>query len=697
MKKLIVLFICFIMMLSVSGAYAYEEELVVATVTVNLAQGAVMLNGELLVTQQAPYVNENGDTMIELSVLVNALGAELNEFEDVYLVTVGETSMVYRLNSAVVEIGGQSIAMNSPVVLSENSVVMVPLRFVSEALGADVTYDGELGEIKIVSSGGIDETANYNLLFKYSGKDKIGNSEEYWRFTKTDNFDMTETYYDGDYEFLMDDIMMSFVVCDKSDGVSLEKLYIQMQEVSQYDRKVMFDKGKGNHNGTPYVFTKLRTLNVINERYAYETEKYFYLVDIERGFENFASAKEDAIVNTFLESLEFDYKGGEEDITVDLAKAETPENFSDEKKTEYIDGNYRWSVKLDDTWEVDEYYGFYNQVSIYRQSGIESDEKENEDVYYYYDEYEGSPSITISTYSAEDNQTVEQWANKKRSFYADYFNSEVYVVSDVKNVKIGNNQAQYFEVHYSTDKSYVKKMYYINGGSYRYEIDFSYDVREEEKDDFLKSAEYVICSFTPGQIDINEVGKTLESDNEMEFIKVLAEYKGDMFTITYPCMWQVEESETGFSLSSNGYGNSYGYDMLSLLSPQLSLLYGVSDDASLLIEKRSLSYYDDEMNQKTYTLEEYMKKNLAATLNASNALLNVSMSGEIKETMIMGLKGYCVELDITAQSEETYYTIYYLPYQQDSIITVTKNCGKVYKNTIFEKALDDVIKSLTLS
>jgi len=274
MKKLIVLFICFIMMLSVSGAYAYEEELVVATVTVNLAQGAVMLNGELLVTQQAPYVNENGDTMIELSVLVNALGAELNEFEDVYLVTVGETSMVYRLNSAVVEIGGQSIAMNSPVVLSENSVVMVPLRFVSEALGADVTYDGELGEIKIVSSGGIDETANYNLLFKYSGKDKIGNSEEYWRFTKTDNFDMTETYYDGDYEFLMDDIMMSFVVCDKSDGVSLEKLYIQMQEVSQYDRKVMFDKGKGNHNGTPYVFTKLRTLNVINERYAYETEKY---------------------------------------------------------------------------------------------------------------------------------------------------------------------------------------------------------------------------------------------------------------------------------------------------------------------------------------------------------------------------------------------------------------------------------------
>lgn len=62
--------------------------------------------------------------------------------------------------------------MSSAVVVSDNGTVMAPLRFVSEALGADVTYNSESGEIVIVSAGGLDSGVNYKLLFKYTEKVK---------------------------------------------------------------------------------------------------------------------------------------------------------------------------------------------------------------------------------------------------------------------------------------------------------------------------------------------------------------------------------------------------------------------------------------------------------------------------------------------------------------------------------------------
>ena len=92
--------------------------------------------------------------------------------------------------------------------------------------GADVTYNIESGEIVIVSAGGLDSGVNYKLLFKYTEKEKIGNSKEHWRFTKTDNFDMSESSYGSSYRFSMNDI--SFTLrSQKNDGTSsLEQYYL---------------------------------------------------------------------------------------------------------------------------------------------------------------------------------------------------------------------------------------------------------------------------------------------------------------------------------------------------------------------------------------------------------------------------------------------------------------------------------------
>ena len=702
MKKFISLVVCIAMLLSSLGVMAKEGELIVNTVKVNVNEGSVTLNDELITVTGMPYVNEQGDTMIDMYALVNALGGEISESDGVYTVTYDGVEIKYTLNSAEVNVSGQTLMMNSAVVIADNGTVMAPLRFVSEALGADVTYNGETGEIVIVSAGGLDEAVNYKLLLKYMEKDKIGHSKEHWRFTKTDNFDMSDNTYGRYYQFAMGDIMFTIKSQKNNGSNSLEQYYLQMQErgSSYYSRYVMYEKGKGEHNGVPYVYAKHRNLDTVFEAYAYETDEYFYFIDLHRTFENFESAKENPDVTAFLNSLEFDYEGGDEENTVDIAEIGLNKKPEQEEKTEYVDGNYRWSIKLYDTWTVNEYYGFYNKVTISRPTNFEEDYED--DLYFYYGGYSDAKSsmITITTYSNPQKQSVDEWANNEREFYKNTVNSEECQISEIQETQIGQLKAKGFEINYSEgEDNYVVKEYYMNYGDFRYEITLTYDKKEEDAEGFTESADAVIKSFVPGEIDVNELGDALEADNDIESLSVLTEFEGDIFKIAYPCMWHITESDTGLHLSkTDAHYDAKSYGLLSAILPQFSLVLSAgSDDLSLHTDKISLSYYDNELNKAVYTLEEYMYKNLAGIMNISNSYLNVSMPGEIKETTLMGKKGYKADLVFSSEDGKTYYTIYYIPYDKENVVTVTKMCEGNVKNTIYETALDKALNSLKFS
>ena len=57
--------------------------------------------------------------------------------------TYDDVEIKYTLNSTEVDVAGQTLTMSSAVTISDNGTVMAPLRFVSEALCADVTYNSE--------------------------------------------------------------------------------------------------------------------------------------------------------------------------------------------------------------------------------------------------------------------------------------------------------------------------------------------------------------------------------------------------------------------------------------------------------------------------------------------------------------------------------------------------------------------------
>ena len=119
MKKFISLMICVAMILSSVVAMADSDSLIVNTVKVNVSSGSVTLNDEGMSVSAAPYVNQNGDTMVDMYALVNALGGEITEKDGVYSVTYDDVEIKYTLNSTEVDVAGQTLTMSSAVTISD--------------------------------------------------------------------------------------------------------------------------------------------------------------------------------------------------------------------------------------------------------------------------------------------------------------------------------------------------------------------------------------------------------------------------------------------------------------------------------------------------------------------------------------------------------------------------------------------------
>lgn len=137
-KKLFILFLVTIMTLSLIPGLA-------------LAAPLVMLDGAALQFDVPPVI-ENGRTLVPLRAIFEALGAEIswNGATQTVLATKAGTQVVLTIGNP------QAYRNNAPVLLDVPPKIiegrtMVPLRFVSEAMGADVKWDGVTGTILITS------------------------------------------------------------------------------------------------------------------------------------------------------------------------------------------------------------------------------------------------------------------------------------------------------------------------------------------------------------------------------------------------------------------------------------------------------------------------------------------------------------------------------------------------------------------
>ncbi|CAH0122186.1 MULTISPECIES: copper amine oxidase N-terminal domain-containing protein [unclassified Paenibacillus] len=109
----------------------------------------VYIDGELQSFEQPP-VNIGGNTLVPMRAIFERLGADIkwNSVSQSVTAMKDGTKMTLTLNSKKAIVGDEEIALSVPAQLVRQTT-MVPLRFVSEALGADVKWDAAAMTITI--------------------------------------------------------------------------------------------------------------------------------------------------------------------------------------------------------------------------------------------------------------------------------------------------------------------------------------------------------------------------------------------------------------------------------------------------------------------------------------------------------------------------------------------------------------------
>lgn len=102
----------------------------------------VMINGKLQFLDQPPILKDNR-TMVPLRGIFESLGAQVLFDQNTGRITVTKEKLniILEINSNTVNINGKIKTIDVPA-FTENDRTMVPLRFISEAIGADVKWDG---------------------------------------------------------------------------------------------------------------------------------------------------------------------------------------------------------------------------------------------------------------------------------------------------------------------------------------------------------------------------------------------------------------------------------------------------------------------------------------------------------------------------------------------------------------------------
>ncbi|NTV89982.1 MAG: hypothetical protein HGA22_06420, partial [Clostridiales bacterium] len=122
----------------------------------------VNIDGEKLVSEVSPFLDSAGRIQIPARVISEKLGCEVlwEEGGEKGTVTIkkADTVIVLEIGSSMALVNGKSIKLDTAPVIRDGSTY-IPLRFVSEALGAAVEWDGTRNTVKITSAAAKASTA----------------------------------------------------------------------------------------------------------------------------------------------------------------------------------------------------------------------------------------------------------------------------------------------------------------------------------------------------------------------------------------------------------------------------------------------------------------------------------------------------------------------------------------------------------
>ncbi|MGM9551746.1 MAG: copper amine oxidase N-terminal domain-containing protein, partial [Clostridia bacterium] len=505
-------------------------------------------------------------TLVPLRVITEAFGA--------HVTWVGETKEIileYPDVNITLQIGNINATVNTHTetlpeapVLSENGVTMVPLRFISETFGATVGYDDATAAITVVK----ETTSESGTISSSTDLPRIGDSYWGWSMMNPTGMRMTDRYFDGCYT----------VFKDEASKLSLHIYDVSEYEGSYYDDN--FNYFKSLLSG--YTFSKAEKSTDANKNKCFRITarnkeecvdiysvckgdySYEVVFSTEAG-NNDAMATIETIINSF--KLEFALDEDEKAITYDLS------NVGEDGFRTVKDEELKISVKVPATCR-------------------DNNPKELNSIEIVGDKSDDCTRIAIGVYSKSETVTSNILANSDREHNEKYYNPELCTVSKVCEYKandVGENAYYYWITSnglYSGD--YVMYDVFFEKGDYVYNI--SVKVLKGDTDLFDK----VMSTLEVEELDRETTGTFIRADRDTTPKNVST----SKWTLELSSDWT---SLTETTASSGAYMNLYTGALISVTC-------GEGDDIKQKDMPEIVEYYSNMLKKEGFGLSKSVTK-----------------------------------------------------------------------------------------
>ncbi len=212
----------------------------------NVGDDVLIINGTEVQVER-PYVVGEGVTLVPLRVITEAFGAVVTWVKETKTVNLSypNVEIVLQIGNPLADVNGKAERLLSPPELTEGGYTMVPLRFISETFGAVVGWDNVTKRITVTKKA-VD--TEQSIVTGNTGAEKIGDSYYGWSMNNSSDMSMTYRSFDGmETEFAFDgENTINVSIFPAYDEYDFEKEFVEYKNSLSGVTLVTADKNVSN-------------------------------------------------------------------------------------------------------------------------------------------------------------------------------------------------------------------------------------------------------------------------------------------------------------------------------------------------------------------------------------------------------------------------------------------------------------------
>lgn len=414
---------------------------------------------------EKPYV-VNKIIMVPLTWVTTAIGAEVNKKDK------SKIEIIYGDLDAEISIGSKNYTVSSetqklttaPVI--KNNITMVPLEFITKNFPVSVTSDIKKGNVRIVLE---DDGALTDLSFLTGGisSKKLGNSFYGWSLSIPSGSRVVSNNYKSNIVNIVNDSrdLYIYVSVSNKDDMTLTELndFISIGDSSVVESKLDLKAD------IPYFeYTTVSDYDGTSRVKVFEKGDYFYHLTIMCDDELVTPDKlmSDKLYENIISSFDLNYKGNEKSVE-DISKVKDGKvrfyNYVNLNKTSKY---LTWSMDIPVKWEDTLLYGDPLTTTI------------NFDKKHY---------MKITTNTLDEGADLKEYVDDIKNRYDENFNTKLYsfIGSDTTTVADTEAITLKFTIKYGDRVYHVEELYFVKNG---FVYEFSFYLPEKGYEDLIKEA-----------------------------------------------------------------------------------------------------------------------------------------------------------------------------------------------------------------